>query len=195
MPKRRSRRRESMTSCRPVCWAMIEAVSMARARSLAYRAEKASPASRRPTACAWDRPTSDSGVSVVPCMRFSRFHTVSPWRTTINVVSLIDSHWSRISQELSDAGDALLQPVDRIGVGKTDVPLRRVRPEIDARSDRHAGALQQVAREAVAVPGQFSAPRIDIEGALRHHRDIEAEPPQRRHQVVAPRLELVPALL
>src|SRR5262245_11214777 len=35
------------------------------------------------------RPTSESCVSVVPCMRLSRFHSVSPWRITISVVSLM----------------------------------------------------------------------------------------------------------
>jgi hypothetical protein len=33
---------------------------------------------------AWRRPTSESGLSACPCMRRSRFHTVSPWRINMS---------------------------------------------------------------------------------------------------------------
>ena len=56
------------------------AVSAARDRGLVITRAKWCPASR--CRLAWSRPTSVSGMSVVPVWRPSRDHSVSPWRTS-----------------------------------------------------------------------------------------------------------------
>src|SRR5687768_11058606 len=81
-------------------------------------------------------------------------------------------------QEGCDPGDAFFQLFDRLRVGEAHVPLRRVGAEIHSRGDRDARLFQQVAGEGVAVLCQLPAARIDVERALRHHRDVEPEPAQ-----------------
>ena len=58
------------------------AVSAARDRGSSSPRAKRCPASRVPSRLAWSRPTSVSGMSVVPVWRPSRDHSVSPWRTS-----------------------------------------------------------------------------------------------------------------
>ena len=73
--------------------------------------------------------------------------------------------------------------------------VRAMPAEVDPRRDRHARFFQHVMAEAIAVGSQAAAAGIDIEGALRLHRDLEAEIAQGRQQIVALCLELRPVLL
>ena len=52
--------------------------------------------------------------------------------------------------------------------------FRLVGAEIDAGGDGDAGVFQQVPAELVAVVGEALAVRIDVEGAFRRDRDVEA---------------------
>src|SRR5215831_17299966 len=70
---------------------MSRAVSCVRDIGLAYTAAIGSPASRRDSAPAWLRPSSDSATSTAPAYRSSAESTVAPCRTRKTRVAIAPS--------------------------------------------------------------------------------------------------------
>src|SRR5678816_3384271 len=77
-------------------------------------------------------------------------------------------------QEGADAGERLVDAFERVRVAEAQVALR-VPPEVDARSDRDVGLLEDLEGEGERIPRV--APRIgeDVESAGGRRADAEAD--------------------